>query len=248
MSQNIYDQPDFFHGYCQLPRSREGLDAAAEWPAMQSLLPPLAGARIVDLGCGFGWFCRWAAARHAHSVLGLDLSENMLARAHEFGHDPTISYARQDLEALDLPAGAFDLAYSSLALHYIRDLGTLLATVHASLGPGGHFVFSTEHPIYTAPSHPDWIHDTTGSRVWPLNDYQVEGPRTTDWLAPGVIKQHRTLGTLINLLIGKGFAIKHVEEWSPSDQDLALHPDWAPERDRPTFLLVAACKPDTSTP
>ncbi|MDT8871069.1 class I SAM-dependent methyltransferase [Komagataeibacter rhaeticus] len=122
MSQNIYDQPDFFHGYSQLPRSRAGLDAAAEWPAMQALLPPLARARIVDLGCGFGWFCRWASARHAGSVLGIDLSENMLARARGFGHDAAITYARQDLETLDLPAAAFDLAYSSLALHYIRDL------------------------------------------------------------------------------------------------------------------------------
>ncbi|MDT8871068.1 hypothetical protein RAA17_08190 [Komagataeibacter rhaeticus] len=58
-----------------------------------------------------------------------------------------------------------------------------------------------------------------------------------------MIKQHRTLGTLLNLLTGTGFAITHVEEWNPSDQDLAAHPDWAPERDRPTFLLVAARKP-----
>ncbi|MFT8711030.1 class I SAM-dependent methyltransferase [Komagataeibacter rhaeticus] len=248
MSQNIYDQPDFFHGYSQLPRSRAGLDAAAEWLAMQALLPPLAGARIVDLGCGFGWFCRWASAHHAGSVLGIDLSENMLARARGFGHDAAITYARQDLETLDLPAAAFDLAYSSLALHYIRDLAPLLRTIHAGLVPGGHFVFSTEHPIYTAPSRPDWIQDAAGTRVWPLNDYQIEGPRSTDWLAPGVIKQHRTLGTLLNLLTGTGFAITHVEEWNPSDRDLAAHPDWAPERDRPTFLLVAARKPASPMP
>ena len=242
MSQNIYDQPDFFHGYCQLPRSREGLDAAAEWPAMQALLPPLAGTRIVDLGCGFGWFCRWASAHHAGSVLGIDLSENMLARARDFGRDPGITYARQDLETLELPMAAFDLAYSSLALHYVRDLRPLLRTIHDSLTPGGRFVFSTEHPIYTAPSHPDWTRDAAGTRIWPLNDYQKEGPRTTDWLAPGVIKQHRTMGTLLNGLIGTGFTLAHVEEWGPTDRELAAHPDWAPERDRPTFLLVAAQK------
>ena len=66
----------------------------------------------------------------------------MLARARAFGHDATITYARQDLETLELPAGAFDLAYSSLALHYIRDLGALLASVHASLVPCGFFFFS----------------------------------------------------------------------------------------------------------
>ena len=71
----------------------------------------------------------------------------------------------------------------------------------------------------------------------------MEGPRTTDWLAPGVIKQHRTLGTVLNLLTGTGFTIMQVCEWSPSDAELAAHPDWAPERDRPTFLLVCARKP-----
>ncbi|MBV1823579.1 class I SAM-dependent methyltransferase [Komagataeibacter oboediens] len=242
MSQNIYDQPDFFHGYSQLPRSRDGLDAAAEWPAMQALLPPLEGTRIVDLGCGFGWFCRWASARHARSILGIDLSENMLARARGFGQDAAITYIRRDMETLELPPAVFDLAYSSLALHYVSDLTALLQTIHDSLLPDGHFVFSTEHPIYTAPSHPDWAQDATGARIWPLNDYQKEGPRSTDWLAPGVIKQHRTLGTLINALIDTGFTVTHVEEWSPTDRDLTAHPDWAPERDRPTFLLIAARK------
>jgi len=33
-----------------------------------------------------------------------------------------------------------------------------------------------------------------------------------DWLANGVIKQHRTLATYLNILIGIGFAIRRVEE------------------------------------
>ena len=40
MAQNIYDDPEFFRGYSGLPRSVEGLGAAAEWPWMQALLPP----------------------------------------------------------------------------------------------------------------------------------------------------------------------------------------------------------------
>ena len=60
MAQNIYDQPDFFAGYSQLGRSVEGLEGAAEWPALRAMLPDVGGSRVVDLGCGFGWFCRWA--------------------------------------------------------------------------------------------------------------------------------------------------------------------------------------------
>ena len=62
MTQNVYDEPEFLAGYSKLPRSVEGLDGAAEWASMQALLPGLHDMKVVDLGCGFGWFCRWAVA------------------------------------------------------------------------------------------------------------------------------------------------------------------------------------------
>ena len=72
MSQNIYDDENFFAGYSGIGRSVQGLAGAAEWPAMQALLPPMDGLRVLDLGCGFGWFARWARAAGAATVLGLD--------------------------------------------------------------------------------------------------------------------------------------------------------------------------------
>ena len=81
MTQNIYDDEDFFREYSRLPRSVAGLDAAPEWPALRALLPDLDGLTVVDLGCGFGWFCRWVREQGAASVLGIDASEKMLARA-----------------------------------------------------------------------------------------------------------------------------------------------------------------------
>ncbi len=245
MTQNIYDTPEFFAGYSQLGRSVDGLAGAAEWPALRALVPDLHGRRVVDLGCGFGWFCRWAREQGAAQVLGLDVSENMLGRARAATSatatsDGAITYARADLERLDLPQAAFDFAYSSLVLHYIRDLAGLLANTHRALVPGGQFVFSMEHPIYMAPSRPGWSVDGEGRRTWPIDGYLVEGPRTTNWLARGVIKQHRTIGTTLNLLIGAGFAISHVEEWGPTDAQIATRPELAEERDRPMFLLVAA--------
>jgi len=235
VTQNIYDDPGFFAGYSKLDRSVEGLDGAPEWPSLKSMLPNLRGARVVDLGCGFGWFCRFAREAGAKEVLGLDVSANMLARARETTADPAITYRQADLETLDLPAGSFDLVYSSLTLHYLANLGALFGTVHRALVSGGRFVFSAEHPIYTAPGNPRWI---DGS--WPLDGYLEEGPRTTDWLASGVVKQHRTVATYLNLLLETGFAIRRVEEWGPTDAQIAARPEWASERQRPPFLLVSA--------
>jgi SAM-dependent methyltransferase len=239
MTQNIYDRADFFAAYSGLRRSIEGLDGAVEWPALRAMLPDVSGLWVVDLGCGFGWFCRWAREQGAAAVLGLDVSERMLARARETPVEG-IEYARADLERLDLPPAGFDLAHSSLALHYVENLAAAFAAVHRALAPGGHFVFSIEHPIYVAPTRAGWSIDADGRRTWPLDAYFLEGPRVTDWLAEGVIKHHRALGTVLSLLIGAGFRLEHLEEFRPSADQIAQRPELAAERDRPMFLLVRA--------
>jgi SAM-dependent methyltransferase len=145
-----------------------------------------------------------------------------------------------DMEGAELPQAAFDLAYSSLALHYVEDLGGLLAKVHHALAPDGRLVFSVEHPIFTAPRQPGWSAGVDGRKTWPVDSYLCEGPRCTDWLAKGVIKQHRTMATYLNLLLRLGFTLAHVEEWGPTEEQIAARPALADERQRPMFLLVAA--------
>lgn len=240
MTQNIYDTEVFFEGYSKMGRSVEGLAGAPEWPALQSMLPPMPGLKVVDLGCGYGWFSRWAQEQGAEQVLGLDISQKMLARAKEMTSSSAITYGIADLEKLDLPDAAFDLAYSSLAFHYIVDLKGLFARIHQALVPGGWLVFSIEHPIFMAPRQPGWLIDEQGRKSWPVDSYQLEGPRVTNWLAEGVIKQHRTVGTLLTLLIQAGFTLSHVDEWGPSEADLKARPALAEELERPMMLLVAA--------
>jgi len=243
MAQNIYDNDEFFAGYARLPRSVEGLAGAPEWPSLRALLPDLLGAKVLDLGCGYGWFCRWAREAGAGAVLGIDVSEKMLARARADTADVAVTYQRADLESIELQREAFDLVYSSLALHYIAEPSGLIAQVYRSLVPGGSLVFSTEHPIFSGPAEPKWMLDPAGQKTWPVNNYLDEGPRSTNWLAPGVIRHHRTIGTTVNLLLRAGFAISHLEEWGPSKAQIEAQPSLADERHRPPFLIVAARKP-----
>lgn len=239
VAQNIYDSPEFFAAYARLARSERGLDGAPEWPAVRALLPDVRGARVVDLGCAFGAFDRWAAAAGAAEVLGIDLSERMLERARAATDDERIRYEISDLDRLELPAGAYDLAYSALALHYVADLARLVRTVHRALRPGGRFVVTTEHPVYMAPTNPRWLEDG-GTRVWALDRYADEGLRVTDWLAPGVRKYHRTVGTTVNTVIDAGFSLARLVEFAPTPEQVAADPGLAHERDRPMFLLLAA--------
>ncbi len=109
MKENKYDDPIFFDKYSRMPRSKEGLDAAGEWHVLRRMLPPFEGKRVLDLGCGFGWHCRYAAEQGAASVVGVDLSERMLAEARAMTDSPSIQYLRMPIEAIEFPAGSFDV-------------------------------------------------------------------------------------------------------------------------------------------
>lgn len=242
MTQNIYDDDEFFAGYSGLPRQTIGLAGAPEWPAVRALLPDLTDMRVVDLGCGFGWASRWMRRHGASSVLGIDVSEKMIARAQEDTSDPAISYRIADLETLVLPGSSFDLAYSSLALHYLADFPRLVSTIHRAVVPHGHFVFTVEHPIYMAARHPRWLVDEDGRKTWPVDQYSKEGERRTDWFVSGVLKHHRTMATTLNTLIAGGFAISGINEFAPTARQVEQAPALADEVERPMMLTVAAVR------
>ena len=243
VAQNIYDDEAFFEGYATLPRSIHGHDGAPEWPTLRDMVPDLRGCRVLDLGCGFGWFSRWAADNGAEEVLGIDLSERMLARARAETSATTVVYQQHDLDDVTLTADAFHVAYSSLTLHYLDDIKAFLAKVHAALRADGVFVFSVEHPMFTAPSNPAFVASPDGSSTWPVDRYLIEGSRVTDWFAPGVVKQHRTIATYVNSLITTGFQIDALVEWGPTAEQVAAVPAWANEIHRPPFLLIRAHRP-----
>ena len=75
-----------------MPQSREGLSAAGEWHQLRLLLPSLRGKRVLDLGCGYGWHCKYAADQGAEEVLGLDMSPKMLEEALRRNRDDRLRY------------------------------------------------------------------------------------------------------------------------------------------------------------
>ncbi|MFC4809688.1 class I SAM-dependent methyltransferase [Paenibacillus sp. GCM10023250] len=245
MKQNKYDDPGFFANYSQMPRSVGGLEAAGEWESFRPMLPELAGKRVLDIGCGFGWHCRYVRGQGAASVVGIDISENMLARARELTEDPTITYRRLAIEDLDYPNGAFDVVVSSLALHYIARFDDVCRTVHRLLAAGGSFVFSVEHPVFTARAAQDWHYGPGGEKLhWPVDQYYEEGLREARFLENDVIKYHRTVSTMLNALIEAGFRIRKLSEPQPAAELLAENPAMRDELRRPLFLMVAADRLD----
>jgi len=98
-------------------------------------LAPIAGERILDLGCGDGQLSKRIAATGA-MVIGLDSSPQMASAARALGIDATVG----DAEALPFESSSFDAVFSNAALHWVRNHDAMLSGVKRLLKPSGRFV------------------------------------------------------------------------------------------------------------
>jgi len=242
MKQNIYDNENFFGKYSQMERSTKGLAGAGEWETLQQLLPDFSGKRVLDLGCGFGWHCQYAMEHGAKAVTGVDVSEKMLAVAKE-KTKASIRYIHMPIEEIAFEEQSFDVVISSLALHYIESFEQIARKVAQCLIPGGDFVFSVEHPVFTAYGSQDWHYDEDGSIAhFPVDRYFYEGERTANFLGENVVKYHKTLTTYLQGLIEEGFEITAAVEPQPSKHLLDTVKGMKEELRRPMMLIISAKK------
>ncbi len=242
MKENKYDNEVFFEKYSQMMRSQKGLQGAGEWSELQKMLPDFCGKKVLDLGCGYGWHCKYAADHEAASVLGTDISEKMLQRAKEINAAPQIDYRCVAMEDLHFPDQTFDVVLSSLAFHYVKAFEPLVVNISRWIKTGGNFVFSVEHPVFTAYGTQDWYYDENGKILhFPVDNYYYEGRRDALFLGEKVVKYHRTLTTYLNTLLLNGFALERVVEPQPPESMMHLE-GMKDEMRRPMMLLVSAVK------
>lgn len=237
---NEYDNESFFEEYAKMPRSREGLSSAGEWHQLRPLFPPLEGKRVLDLGCGYGWHCKFAAEQGAAQVLGLDLSYKMIEQAKRRNKENQIEYRVCGIEEYEYPEDMWDCVVSNLALHYIENIEEIFQKVHRTLKQDGIFLFNIEHPVFTAGVEQDWIYSNDGKpKYWPIDNYFISGKRITHFLGCNVAKQHHTLTQILMGLLNNGFELKAVEEAEPSQEMMDI-PGMKDELRRPMMLLVKA--------
>lgn len=242
MKQNKYNDEAFFNKYSKMDRSIGGLDSAGEWHILKTMLPDFKDKRVLDIGCGFGWHCRYASNEGAKSVLGIDISSKMLEKAKSITKDENIHYDCMAIEDMSFNQNQFDVVISSLVFHYVEDFNSVCEKIYAYLDKGGEFIFSVEHPIFTSRDSQDWYYDDGEIQHWPIDNYQYEGTRSTKFLEENVIKYHRTLETYINTLISNGFMISKISEPIPPKSMVEENSYYKNEFRRPMFLMISAGK------
>lgn len=198
-----------------------------EWDGIRSLLPEVAGARVLDAGCGDGTFSHRLARRGA-DVVGIDGSRRLLKLAVDrFGDE--IDVLRADLrEPLTfLTDGSFDIVISQLALDHVERWTPLFEEFHRLLSPEGHVILSVDHPFHVwakIQAQYDLGFDTT-------ENFGLEEPtyfETEEWSEDilqrtgedrdVVPKYRRSLTTQVNAALGTGFVLDGLEEPTPSDR------------------------------
>lgn len=106
---------------------------------------PLAGKKVLDVGCGGGLLSEGMAARGA-LVTGIDLSEKPLgvARLHLYESGLSVDYQLISAEAMaEAHPGEFDAVTCLEMLEHVPDPGSIIAACAKLVKPGGHVFFST---------------------------------------------------------------------------------------------------------
>jgi 2-polyprenyl-3-methyl-5-hydroxy-6-metoxy-1,4-benzoquinol methylase len=205
--------------------------------ALLDLLGPVTGLQVLDVACGHGRITRELARRGA-SVVGIDVSAALIARARETEQDEQlgIRYVHRDVTTpgfFGAPRGGFDVAICNFGLSDIDDLDTAIGAIGAALKPRGCFAFSIVHPCFAGGE------DISGS--WPASgSYYDEGHWTAQGVRSGLRRlvgaSHRTLSTYLATLRRHGLWLDELAEPLPE-------PDWDPahDADRHPVYLVARC-------
>lgn len=180
-----------------------------------SLLPAVAGARVLDIACGQGLATRAVLQAGAASVVGIDSSREMIdIAASRVESMAPISYVVDDAQRLSTCADeSFDGVTCQLALMDIPDLTATLSSVHRVLRPGGWFVFVISHPCFLAPEATTEL--GAGGRPARLVNSYIDERFWRSSNPHGVRRAghyHRPLTTYLNSLTAIGFRLEAVDE------------------------------------
>ena len=139
---------------------------------------------------------------------------------------------------------SFDLAVSYIVLVDLLDYRSAIEAAYRVLRPGGRFVVCNIHPMRS--SLPGgWIKQAERKLFYPVDDYTDEGPREWTWWGRRFVNMHRTLSSHIGAFLDAGFTLRALHEPTPSEEQLAAHPNFDDEYRCPNFIIYVLDKPES---
>lgn len=177
--------------------------------------PPLAGRRVLDVGCGGGILAE-PLARLGGTVTGIDLVARALhvARRHAAEEGLEVAYRLEPAEALAAAGERFDLVVASEVIEHVEEQAGFVATLASLTAPGGVLVVTTLNRTRRA-----YLEAIVGA------EYLL------GWLPRGTHRWRRFVkpAELAASLRRSGFVVERLAGlgWSPADDSFHLRRDVA---------------------
>ena len=207
---------------------------ALEQRVLGPMLPDVRGLDVLDVGCGTGRWLKQLAARNPRSLLGVDISPQMLLQAAaKLGHNCDLQLGSST--AIGFGNAVADLVLSCFVASYVDDLGALAREIDRVARPGATIFLTDMHP------------DTEASRNW-KRSFEAEGSST------GIETRGWTLEQVTGAFLDRGFQLLSLREPTFSLEErqifdecgrLDLYESAAPF---PAIYVLQLRKPPSSTP
>ena len=222
----------------------------SDWTARPFLLnwcSPTAGKRILDLGCGEGYFTRQLARDHPIEVYGIDISSSMikLANKKEEQESLGIQYSVGCASEFKVSSGSrFDLITAVFVYNYltIEQMMQSMALVYQNLAEGGQFIFSLPHPVHPFLASDDARFHFNRSGGWfSGKDNIFEGTiALKDGDTVPVRCVHKIFEDIFNALREAGFRkFPELKELTVTEEIIRQDPEFfGPLRDQPLHIAI----------
>ena len=195
----------------RVDKSRFDYNRDIEVPAVIKIIGYVKNKVILDMGCGFGDHSKRLSQNGARKIIGFDISKELV----RFANEQKIQNCKFEFgdmgNKLKYKSNYFDIVFSGLAIHYIKNINQSFREVKRVLKKNGIFVFSTGHPIF------DLINQSPEFRIGVKRvgnkrqidgDYFDESPKVTDLGSIGKIKLYSyTFETFIKTGLNNGFEL-----------------------------------------
>lgn len=223
-----------------------------EKPAMYALIPDIKNKKVLSLGCGSGEDVSYLKKLGPKKAVGVDISSELIKIAEQ--SHPECDFEIMNMEKLKFSNSSFDFAYSSLAIHYLKDWSKVFKEVYRVLKPNSYFLFSCGHPVRygmrSANTETHFINKLEISKNKETGEYTFTG----DYLGrrelvdgfgkDSVTTWRKSFGEIASEIHSSGFLIEQVVEPRPTKGMQKVSPEkYKKLNTLPEFVIFRLLKP-----